>query len=49
MTEETKTETKTEDTKKDNRCPVCFFDMVDLTACHFRCPNCGAERTCSDI
>ena len=42
------TEEKTEETK-DNRCPQCFFDMVDITAWHFRCPNCGAERTCSDI
>ena len=40
------TEEKTEETK-DNRCPQCFFDMVDITACHFRCPNCGHERACS--
>ena len=32
-----------------NKCPQCGFDMVDLSACHFRCHNCGAERTCSDI
>ena len=30
-------------------CEACGFDMIELTACHMRCPNCGIERTCSDL
>jgi predicted RNA-binding Zn-ribbon protein involved in translation (DUF1610 family) len=29
-------------------CPKCDFEMGSLSACHLRCPNCGAEMDCSD-
>ena len=34
---------------ENEKCEACGFDMIELTACHMRCPNCGFERTCSDI
>ena len=33
---------------KEEKCPNCGFDMVDLTACHWRCQNCGTEKGCAD-
>ena len=47
--------TKVEGTKifhkedPEPKCESCGFDMIELTACHMRCPNCGFEKTCSDI
>ena len=35
--------------EENEKCEACGFDMIELTACHMRCPNCGFERTCSDI
>jgi hypothetical protein len=29
-------------------CPRCGFEMKNMTVCHMRCNNCGAELTCSD-
>ena len=29
-------------------CPRCAFEMGELSACHLRCTNCGAEMDCSD-
>ena len=37
------------DDDKKPKCDTCGFDMIDITACHMRCPNCGAEHTCSDV
>jgi len=37
------------DEDEKEKCEACGFDMIELTACHMRCPNCGFERTCSDI
>jgi len=32
----------------DETCDRCGYDMVAITVCHCRCPNCGAEYDCSD-
>jgi hypothetical protein len=29
-------------------CPVCGFEMQDMSACHRRCYNCGAELDCGE-
>ena len=34
--------------KNKLECPRCGFIMAHIQACHLRCPNCGAELTCSD-
>lgn len=34
--------------KQSVECPRCGFEMKNMTACHLRCNNCGAELTCSD-
>jgi len=34
---------------EEEECPTCGFTMKKLQACHLRCPNCGAERTCGDL
>ena len=32
----------------DETCDRCGNDMIAITVCHCRCPNCGAEYDCSD-
>jgi len=29
-------------------CLNCGFKMVELTACHLKCENCGSEKDCSE-
>jgi len=31
-----------------HKCPICEEEMGELSACHLRCNNCGAEMDCSD-
>ena len=31
-----------------HKCPICDFEMGELSACHLRCDNCGSEMDCSD-
>lgn len=37
------------DDRKPTTCFKCGFDMVEISACHLKCPNCGTEKDCSDI
>jgi DNA-directed RNA polymerase subunit RPC12/RpoP len=32
-----------------NVCLNCGFKMIELSACHLKCPNCGTEKDCSDV
>lgn len=31
------------------KCYICGFEMTDISACHDKCQNCGAEITCADL
>jgi len=34
--------------KNKKTCMICDEDMSDITPCHLKCFNCGAEMDCTD-
>ena len=52
-TEESHSRQKTKTVKSSSNslnhiCLRCGFEMGELSSCHLRCTNCGAEMDCSD-
>lgn len=39
---------KSSSNSQNHICLRCAFEMGELSACHLRCTNCGAEMDCSD-